>query len=134
MAAKSAEDFILGTGRRKTAVARVRLKTGTGKVTVNKREMTTYFTTPAERQRVIAPLTAVDVATSVDVLVKTHGGGIAAQAGAIALGISRALLKRNPDCEHILREGRFLTRDSRVKERKKYGQRGARRSFQFSKR
>ena len=73
-------------------------------------------------------------AASVDIWVKTHGGGFAAQAGAIALGISRALVQRNPDYEHVLREGRFLTRDSRVKERKKYGRRGARRSFQFSKR
>lgn len=128
------DPYIWGTGRRKTAVARVRLLDGNGKIVINKRDLEAYFTTPAERLRVRSPLEAVNALKSVDVLVKTHGGGIASQAGAVCLGIARALLKRNPEHEHVLRESKFLTRDSRIKERKKYGRKGARKSFQFSKR
>jgi small subunit ribosomal protein S9 len=126
--------FVWGTGRRKTAVARVRIYDGTGKITVNKRAMEEYFPTPAERARARSALVAVHEAGSVDVHVTVQGGGIAAQSGAISLGLARALVKRNPDHEGPLRDGRFMTRDSRVKERKKYGRAAARRSFQFSKR
>ena len=132
--AKKADLYQWGTGRRKTSVARVRIRDGSGKIVVNQTDCDKYFTTDAERMRVRAPLTAVEVKSSVDVLVTAEGGGYASQAGAISLGIARALIKRNPDYERLLREGRFLTRDSRVKERKKYGRAGARRSFQFSKR
>lgn len=123
-----------GTGRRKTAVARVRLRDGSGKIVVNKKPFDEYFRTEAEKRRARSPLVAVDAVRTVDVFVSTHGGGYAAQSGAIAMGIARALLKRNPDFEPVMREGKFLTRDSRVKERKKYGRMAARRSFQFSKR
>jgi small subunit ribosomal protein S9 len=133
--AKAKEDpWIRGTGRRKTAVCRVRVKTGTGSITVNRRELTAYFPKAVEQNRVLAPLKAVGCEKSLDIFCSTRGGGISAQSGALALGIARALLRHNAEYEHALREGRFLTRDARQKERKKYGQRGARRSFQFSKR
>jgi len=134
--AKAKEDpYIWGTGRRKTSVARVRLKSGgTGKIVVNRREMGKYFTTFREEERVLAPLRAVGVDKTYDLFVNTHGGGLAGQSGAIALGIARALVKANPEHERLLRDARFLTRDARQKERKKYGRRGARRGFQFSKR
>jgi small subunit ribosomal protein S9 len=135
MAKKSEEDsYTWGTGRRKTAIARVRLQAGSGKIVVNRRELDKYFTTVKERALVIAPLKATEAEKSYDVVVTTNGGGFSAQAGAISLGIARALLKGNPDHEQLLRDGKFLTRDARQKERKKYGLRGARRSFQFSKR
>ena len=135
MAKKAKEDpFTWGTGRRKTAVARVRLKQGTGKIVINKRDFDKYFTTTKERAVVIAPLKASQAEKSFDIFINTAGGGYCSQAGAISLGIARALLKSNPDHEPVLREGRFLTRDAREVERKKYGRRGARRSFQFSKR
>ena len=128
------DPYLWGTGRRKTAVARVRLKEGTGKIVINKRELDKYFTTTKERVVVMAPLKAVQAEKSFDIFVSTLGGGFCSQAGAISLGIARALVKSNPDNEHVLRAAKFLTRDSREKERKKYGLRGARRSFQFSKR
>lgn len=134
MATKKDDPYIWGTGRRKTAVARVRIRDGSGRIVVNKRDVDEYFTTPSERIRVRAPLAAVDRLRAVDVFVSTHGGGPVSQAGAIALGIARALVKRSDEYEDTLREGKFLTRDSRVKERKKYGRAAARRSFQFSKR
>ena len=133
--AKAKEDpWILGTGRRKTAVARVRMKQGTGSIVVNKQELNSYFKRIVEQQRVLAPMVAVGCEKAMDVLASAAGGGTAGQSGAVSLGIARALLKFNPEYEHTLREGKFLTRDSRKKERKKYGRRGARRSFQFSKR
>ena len=134
--AKVKEDpYIWGTGRRKTSIARVRLKSGgTGKIMVNKREMGDYFTTVREGDRVMAPLRTVGAEKTFDIFVNAHGGGLASQSGAISMGIARALLKANPEHEKSLRDGRFLTRDSRQKERKKYGRRGARRGFQFSKR
>jgi small subunit ribosomal protein S9 len=131
----SPQDSTIGaTGRRKTAVARVRIKSGSGKITVNEREYTQYFPTASERLRVRAPLEAVDLGKALDVDVKAHGGGIAAQAGAISLGIARAIGRQRPELLDRLRAGGFLTRDSRAKERKKYGRMAARRSFQFSKR
>jgi len=134
--AKAKEDpFIWSTGRRKSAVARVRLKTGgTGKIVINQRELMEYFPTLREGERVLAPLRAVSSETSFDVIVKTHGGGLTGQSGAISMGIARALVKANPEHEKPMRDGKFLTRDARQKERKKYGRRGARRGFQFSKR
>jgi small subunit ribosomal protein S9 len=133
--AKAKEDpYIWATGRRKTAVARVRLKGGNGKIVVNERGFEEYFPTVSERRRVLAPLTLVNAEKSFDVFINTHGGGPDGQSGAISMGLARALVKSNPDHERPLREAKFLTRDSREKERKKYGRRGARRSFQFSKR
>jgi small subunit ribosomal protein S9 len=133
--AKAKEDLYLwATGRRKTSVARVRLRAGTGKVTVNDRELTEYFPTLRETERVRAPLRAVNAEATLDVAVTTHGGGPVGQSGAISLGIARALVKLNPEHEKLMRDARFLTRDARQKERKKYGRRGARRGFQFSKR
>lgn len=133
--AKAKEDpWIRGTGRRKTAVCRVRMKVGAGSITVNRRELKDYFTKVVEQRRVLAPLQAVGCEKSLDVFCATRGGGFSSQSGAISLGIARALVAYNPEFEHTLREGKFLTRDARQKERKKYGQRGARRSFQFSKR
>ncbi|MGH7751925.1 MAG: 30S ribosomal protein S9 [Gemmatimonadales bacterium] len=126
--------YTFGTGRRKTAVARVRLKEGTGRILVNRRELADYFRLAQEQERVLSPLRAVNAEKAYDIHVNAEGGGISSQSGAITLGISRALRKVNPDYEPILREKKFLTRDSRQKERKKYGRRGARRGFQFSKR
>lgn len=135
MAKVKDDPYIWGTGRRKASVARVRLKAGgTGKIHVNKRDFNEYFTTVREEARVLAPLIAVGVDKSFDLFINTHGGGLAGQSGAIAMGIARALVKANPEHEAVLRDARFLTRDSRQKERKKYGRRGARRGFQFSKR
>ena len=134
MAKKKEVNFIWGTGRRKTSVARVRLFDGTGSIQVNKKDVDTFFGTAKERQRVRAALKAVGGEKSFDLLVRVDGGGYSAQADAISLGIARALLIKNSEYEPVLREGKFLTRDSREVERKKPGQKGARKSFQFSKR
>ena len=134
MAKKKEVNFIWGTGRRKRAVARVRLFDGSGNIQVNKVDANTFFSTEKERQRVRSAVKAVKGEKSFDVLIQVNGGGYSAQADAISLGIARALLKQNPENEAILREGKFLTRDSRQVERKKPGQKGARKSFQFSKR
>ena len=134
MAKQKEVNFIWGTGRRKTSVARVRLFDGSGNIQVNKKDIDTFFGTEKERQRVRAVLKAVDGEKSFDVIVRVHGGGYSAQADAISLGIARALLVKNTEYEPVLREGKFLTRDSREVERKKPGQKGARKSFQFSKR
>ncbi len=135
MAKAKNDPYVWGTGRRKTSVARVRLKAGgSGKVTVNTKPLADYFGTERERRLVIAPLEAVGETKNYDVLVNAHGGGYAGQAGAIAMGLARALLTAKSEHEQVLRDGKFLTRDAREKERKKYGRRGARRGFQFSKR
>ena len=126
--------YFWGTGRRKTAVARVRLCPGSGKFEVNKHAADDYFTNDTDRNAVIAPLAATEKLGAVDIFVNVIGGGMTGQAGAVRLGVARALLKMDPDCSAALREGDFLTRDGRMKERKKYGRRGARRGFQFSKR
>jgi len=126
--------YFWGTGRRKTAVARVRVKPGSGKFEVNKKPLEKYFTEEQDRLDAVAPLRATETFGKVDVFVNVNGGGITGQAGAILLGVARALKQANPAYDGALRAGGFLTRDSRMKERKKYGQRGARRSFQFSKR
>ncbi len=124
----------LGTGRRKTAVARVRIRAGQGKIVINDRELSHYFPSDRERADVLAPLHDCDKVRVIDVRVKVHGGGPTSQAGAIKLGIARALLKFDTQTTEVLRHAGHLTRDSRMKERKKYGLRGARRGTQFSKR
>ncbi len=134
MAKKNDDPYYWGTGRRKTAIARVRIKDGSGKIVVNEKELKDYFPTEREFRRVLEPVNAVELNKSIDIFCKAHGGGTASQASAISLGIARALVKRNPEHEHLLREGKFLTRDSRQVERKKYGRAGARKRFQSSKR
>jgi small subunit ribosomal protein S9 len=124
----------LGTGRRKTAVARVRLAAGAGKITINGRAFEAYFTTDQLRGVVHAPLLRTDMATKYDVSVNVTGGGPNGQAGAVRHGIARALLEVDANLRPVLKADGFLTRDSRMKERKKYGQPGARKRFQFSKR
>ena len=126
--------FMWGTGRRKAAVARVRIKPGDGKFTINKREVDAFFCLDKDRAVVRRPLEVTDTGKSFDVFVNVGGGGTTGQAGAVALGLSRALVKASADSEPKLRQQNLLTRDARRVERKKYGRRGARRSFQFSKR
>jgi small subunit ribosomal protein S9 len=128
------KSIFLGTGRRKTSVARVRLFHGTGVIRVNERDLDTYFLTEDHRLTVNAPLRLTKTLGKYDVTTRVGGGGISGQAGAVALGIARALVRADSTLEAVLRENRMLTRDSRMKERKKYGRRGARRGFQFSKR
>ena len=124
----------LGTGRRKTSVARVRLTNGTGKIQVNGRAFETYF--PIESQRVIAtqPLTVTGMADKYDAQISVSGGGPQGQAGAVRHGLARALLTVDANLRPILKAEGFLTRDPRMRERKKYGQPGARKRFQYSKR
>jgi small subunit ribosomal protein S9 len=126
--------YYWGTGRRKSSVARVRIKPGEGKLLINKKEFADYFTREQDRKAVLAPLKVVEGEKSFDVFVNVRGGGTSGQSGAVLLGIARAL--KNYDEKYIqpLRDSGHLTRDSRMVERKKYGQRGARRRFQFSKR
>ena len=123
-----------GTGRRKSAIARVFLRPGTGQWKVNGKAFETYFVT--EQQRVAAKRTLVvaDMAANFDVLTTFKSGGVAAQADAVKMGIARALIVFNPELRKVLKAEGLLTRDARVKERKKYGQKGARARFQFSKR
>jgi small subunit ribosomal protein S9 len=123
-----------GTGRRKTSIARVRIRPGSGKILVNERNMDDFFTNPRDRDDVQAPLVTTDNVGRYDVFIKVEGGGMTGQAGAVLLGLSRALVIADPDSFPKLRDSGFLTRDSRMKERKKYGQKGARKRFQFSKR
>ncbi len=127
-------DQYMATGRRKTAVARVILRPGEGKFVVNHRPIDAYFPSEALRVEVRQPLAAVEMGGKFDVLVNASGGGIHGQAGAAKLGIARALVLYDPEFRARLRQGGFLTRDPRAKERKKYGQKGARKRFQFSKR
>jgi small subunit ribosomal protein S9 len=124
----------LGTGRRKTAVARVRLSLGSGKITVNNRPFEIYFPTETLRTNASGPLTATDSGKRFDVSINVKGGGPHGQAGAVCHGIARALLHVDAELRPTLKAGGFLTRDQRMKERKKYGQPGARKRFQFSKR
>jgi small subunit ribosomal protein S9 len=123
-----------GTGRRKTAIARVRLKKGTGRVVVNGLDYEKYFDAVQDRLMVLSPLQTAKAVNRFDVFSNCSGGGKTGQAGAMILGIARALLKADSTSELPLRDAGFLTRDGRMKERKKYGRRGARRGFQFSKR
>jgi small subunit ribosomal protein S9 len=124
----------LGTGRRKTAVARVRMAAGTGKITVNGRPMENYFVVDAQRLQVVQPLTMTDTTAKFDIRVSVSGGGPNGQAGAVRHGIARALLRADANLRPTLKAGGMLTRDPRMKERKKYGQPGARKRFQYSKR
>lgn len=128
------EEFWRGTGRRKTAVAQVRLMKGTGKVTINNMKIDSYFVGFKQKNRGLEPLEAANCASKYDVIAKLHGSGLVAQTDALRLGIARAMLKSDPELESLLRDGGYLTRDSREKERKKYGHKRARKSFQFSKR
>ena len=123
-----------GTGRRKSSVARVYLVPGTGKVTINKRDMDEYFGLDTLKVIVRQPLAATETADKFDVLVNVRGGGYTGQAGAIRHGIARALLNVDPEFRPILKKEGYLTRDPRMKERKKYGLKAARRAPQFSKR
>jgi small subunit ribosomal protein S9 len=123
-----------GTGRRKTAVARVRIKSGTGEFKVNNRDLDVYFCEARDLKNIRNVLEKTGTLGSVDIFVNANGGGYMGQAGAIILGLGRALLKYDTSLEPILRDNGFLTRDAREVERKKYGQPGARRRFQFSKR
>ena len=124
----------MGTGRRKTSVARVRIREGSGGLTVNGRTTEDYFKVERDRNNVEAPLVATGMNGKVDVWVRVDGGGTTGQAGAVMLGIARALQTINPDLHAALSDGGFLTRDDRMVERKKYGYKKARKSFQFSKR
>ncbi|MEK7406491.1 MAG: 30S ribosomal protein S9 [Acidobacteriota bacterium] len=124
----------LGTGRRKRAVARVFLRPGKGQITVNGHPFEEYFPTESARALVRQPLLATETADRFDVLVLTDGGGVSGQAGAVRLGIARALIEFNVELRPKLKQLGFLTRDPRKHERKKYGQKGARKRFQFSKR
>lgn len=146
--AKTAKKYTLGTGRRKTSVARVRLSDGTGKIAINGRELTNYFTEEKDRRAVTGPLQLAEMSTKLDVNVLVHGGGFTGQAGAISQGVARALkvmfgvgpttgeepVEGDGGFAKRLRDSGYLTRDGRMKERKKYGKKGARKSFQFSKR
>jgi small subunit ribosomal protein S9 len=123
-----------GTGRRKTSTARVFLRPGTGVITVNHREFADFFPTAVLRTEIKQPLQLTDTADKFDVLATVGGGGIAGQAGAVRLGISRALCEYNIELRPTLKKEGLLTRDARAKERKKYGLAGARKRFQFSKR
>lgn len=124
----------LGTGRRKSAVARVFLRSGAGKISVNGRPLEQYFPSEAARALVRQPLLATETADKFDVLITASGGGLSGQAGAAKLGIARALIEFNSELRAKLKELGMLTRDARRHERKKYGQKGARKRFQFSKR
>ncbi len=126
--------WILGTGRRKESVARVFLRAGSGKITVNGRSVEDYFPNFAWKHDAIEPLKFTSLHDQVDVVVTAKGGGVGGQAGAVRMGLSRAISVFNPELRPALRKNGFLTRDSRMKERKKYGQKGARKRFQFTKR
>ncbi len=126
--------YVWGVGRRKSAVARVRIALGTGKIEINGRTLNEYLTNERDRKVIFGPLEVSNTGGKMDVLVNADGGGPSGQTGAILMGLGRALVKFDAAFEVPLRQAGFLTRDSRMKERKKYGQRGARRKFQFSKR
>jgi len=133
-AAAAQRDVIRGTGRRKTSIARVRIRHGEGKVTVNGKPYDQYFSLERDRRAVIAPLEVTDNLKRLDVAADVRGGGPTGQADAILLGVARAIARADASAEPTLRDRGFLTRDARMVERKKYGQAGARRRFQFSKR
>lgn len=131
---KAKPSYIWGVGRRKSAVARVRIAIGTGKIEVNGRTLNEFFTSERDRKSIFGPLEVTNTGGKMDIFVNATGGGPSGQTGAIVMGLGRALAKHDKGLEVALRNAGFLTRDSRMKERKKYGQRGARRRFQFSKR
>ena len=123
-----------GTGRRKTSTARIFLRPGTGDIQVNRRSLNVSFPTEVLRMQIQKPLQLTETLGKYDVLATATGGGVSGQAGALRLGIARALVKANPDLRADLKKAGLLTRDARIKERKKYGLAGARKKFQFSKR
>lgn len=123
-----------GTGRRKKSTARVFLRPGQGAITVNRREFNEFFPTEALRTLIRQPLLLTETSENFDILATVAGGGVSGQAGAVRLGIARALVEYNAELRKPLKKGAFLTRDARTKERKKYGLAGARKRFQFSKR
>jgi small subunit ribosomal protein S9 len=123
-----------GTGRRKTSTARVFLRPGNGTLTINRRTFEAFFPTEALRTQIKTPLVLTETADKFDILATVAGGGVSGQAGAVRLGIARALVKYNAELRKKLKKGGLLTRDARAKERKKYGMAGARKRFQFSKR
>jgi small subunit ribosomal protein S9 len=131
-----AEDLVqyYGTGRRKTAIARVFLRPGTGEWKVNGKKFDEHFVTEQQRVSARRTLAVADLAASFDVVTTVKGGGVAAQADAVKMGIARALVEFNPELRKLLKAEGLMTRDARQKERKKYGQKGARKRFQFSKR
>ena len=131
---ENGKNDLLGTGRRKTSVARVRLRPGSGKVTINDRPLDEFFRIEQHEGVVLSPLVKTGKQGELDVVIRVHGGGLTGQAGACMLGIARALVALNGELQESLRDGGYLTRDSRMKERKKYGLHGARRGTQFSKR
>src|SRR4051812_33725375 len=131
---KTKPTYTWGVGRRKSACARVRIAAGTGKIEINGRTLNDYFTAEQDRKAIFGPLEVTSTGGKMDVFANCEGGGPSGQTGAIIMGLGRALAKYDNSLEVALRGGGFLTRDSRMKERKKYGQRGARRRFQFSKR
>jgi small subunit ribosomal protein S9 len=122
------------TGKRKTSVARVFMRPGAGKITVNDKDAGEYFSRETAKMVILQPLELTKTLDKFDIFVNVAGGGITGQAGAVKHGISKALLVYDPECRLVLKRAGFITRDSRIKERKKYGQRGARARFQFSKR
>lgn len=128
------DPYYWGTGRRKTAIARVRMRVGNGRITINGRKFENYFPTVAQRFHATEPLAATQHAEKWNVWVRVEGGGPYGQSGAVRLGIARALTRAAPELDRDLKKGGFLTRDPRKKERKKYGLRGARRGTQWTKR
>ncbi len=122
------------TGKRKTAIARVRIKSGTGKIIVNGKDAPEYFCRPTSIRLIEQPFELTETAGQFDVFANIRGGGLSGQAGALQHGITRALITMNPELKPVLKRAGLVTRDSRVKERKKYGLAGARRAYQFSKR
>jgi small subunit ribosomal protein S9 len=133
-AAKAKPSYVWGVGRRKSACARVRIAPGSGKIEINGKTLNDYLTAERDRKAIFGPLEVTNTGGKMDVWVNAAGGGPTGQAGAIVMGLGRALARYDHNLEDALRGAGFLTRDSRMKERKKYGQRGARRRFQFSKR
>jgi small subunit ribosomal protein S9 len=129
-----AEKEFYATGKRKEAIARTWLRTGTGKITVNGRSLDDYFSRETAKMVVLQPLELTETMGKFDILVNVNGGGLSGQAGAVKHGISKALLTYDPLLRPILKKAGFITRDSRIKERKKYGQKGARARYQYSKR
>jgi small subunit ribosomal protein S9 len=132
--AEPKSNFCWGTGRRKTSVARVRIKPGSGELKINKKQLAEYFTRPQDINAVVAPLKTTKMEKSLDIMVNVKGGGITGQSGAVMLGIARALKNYDPALTQSLRDAGLLTRDGRMVERKKPGRAGARKRFQFSKR
>lgn len=129
-----AGELLYATGKRKTSVARVWMRPGKGEIKINKRPLEKYLVRESERMLIMEPLKLTEMMDNFDIYVNVRGGGISGQAGAIRHGISKALLIKDPDTRKILKKAGFITRDSRMKERKKYGQPGARAKYQYSKR